>query len=496
MKYIIGLVAFFLVTTTISANNLKITAESYSENRYLTVSVNWEDSWKYTEKPPYNHNAVWIFVKYREANRAWQHLKLSSDATDFELPDEAVLETVDDGVGVFLKRAEKGAGNFELSEVVLAFNEKLPTAGHDFRVFGIEMVWIPEGEFFLGDGVSKNSFQLGTTGVPFLIDDNSSITTGNNSGELNTIDDYLPEGDIPETFPNGYEGFYLMRHSITQEQYKDFLNTLTYNQQDGRTVSSPGDLPGTPALSSESGEARNNIAIKEPAGNGRSAVYEMTSDGQNFATSDDGRHRACNFLKWDDLAAYLDWAGLRPFTAFEYEKAARGPEEPVAGEFAWGTPHAVNTLNALDDGTGFEQAEELANDSAGLTLHGYDGVRGTLRPGFAGSGTTGRIATGSSYYGVLGLSGNLWEQVVISNETGLNFKAEHGTGMLDENGNSTIENWPVSGGDGAGFRGGGWNSGVFPPGNFRDLAVSDRFYGFSPPEQRRNTSGGRGARSK
>ena len=35
--------------------------------------------------------------------------------------------------------------------------------------------------------------------------------------------------------------------------------------------------------------------------------------------------------------AFADWAGLRSMTELEYEKACRGPLEPVAGEYAFGT---------------------------------------------------------------------------------------------------------------------------------------------------------------
>ena len=41
-------------------------------------------------------------------------------------------------------------------------------------------------------------------------------------------------------------------------------------------------------------------------------------------------------LSWPDLCAYADWAALRPMTELEYEKACRGPNNPVLGEYAWG----------------------------------------------------------------------------------------------------------------------------------------------------------------
>ncbi len=46
--------------------------------------------------------------------------------------------------------------------------------------------------------------------------------------------------------------------------------------------------------------------------------------------------RACNRVLWHDGATYADWAGLRPMTELECEKACRGPVYPVTGEYAWG----------------------------------------------------------------------------------------------------------------------------------------------------------------
>ncbi|MCS7153885.1 MAG: hypothetical protein NZ989_08070, partial [Bacteroidia bacterium] len=45
-------------------------------------------------------------------------------------------------------------------------------------------------------------------------------------------------------------------------------------------------------------------------------------------------HRAMGNLSYTDLLSYLDWAGLSPMTEFEYEKACRGPNIPIAGEYA------------------------------------------------------------------------------------------------------------------------------------------------------------------
>src|SRR5208283_4202281 len=58
--------------------------------------------------------------------------------------------------------------------------------------------------------------------------------------------------------------------------------------------------------------------------------------------STDGEWIAMNYSYWLDAAAYAAWAGLRPYTELEYEKAARGPITPVNGEYAWGSTGITN----------------------------------------------------------------------------------------------------------------------------------------------------------
>ena len=59
---------------------------------------------------------------------------------------------------------------------------------------------------------------------------------------------------------------------------------------------------------------------------------------------------ACNWLSWADVAAYLDWSGLRPMTELEFEKACRGPNAPVAGEYAWGSNAGLVQATSIVNG--------------------------------------------------------------------------------------------------------------------------------------------------
>jgi formylglycine-generating enzyme required for sulfatase activity len=239
---------------------------------------------------------------------------------------------------------------------------------------------------------------------------------------------------------------------------------------------------------------RNGIRIGTSSNGSVPAVYVCDDNTSNPPNSiDDGQNRACNFLSWNDVAAWLDWAALRPMTELEFEKAARGPAPPVAGEFAWGTPLVVDANTLAHDGLPTETATDAVPAGYGLASHGYLGPQGGLRNGFGGSDTSTRLTIGAGYHGALELSGNLWELVVTTTTTtGLNFNGALGDGNLTTDGDANTPTWPGTDAQGAGHRGGGWNSGILP--DFRDLAVSDRFYIGLVPTNRRNTGGGRGVR--
>jgi len=256
---------------------------------------------------------------------------------------------------------------------------------------------------------------------------------------------------------------------------------------------SPSAAAGRFAVVLGSAKPQLNSIVIERSGDlmGTPALYscEANPDGMFFA-ADDGQNRACNFLAWGDLTAYLDWAALRPITEFEYEKACRGPEYPIPGGFAWGTDAVVDANTVTMDGTSTESVAEQATSRAGLASHGYAGPQGPLRAGFGSSSNSDRLQAGASYFGVMELSGNLWELCVNVNVAGLLFEGVPGDGEIDTDGAANEPWWPVD--DGAGHRGGALNSGIIAP--YRDLAISDRFYADLFPSVRRNTSGGRGGR--
>jgi formylglycine-generating enzyme required for sulfatase activity len=139
-----------------------------------------------------------------------------------------------------------------------------------------------------------------------------------------------------------------MRYEISQEQYKDFLNCLNRTQQNYRTGTniSFGGFSNHYVMSNNAiVSIRNGITC---LGTGHGTVDPITfycdyNGNRVFDEPSDGQNIACNFLNWEDGLAYLDWAGLRPMTEFEYEKACRGPNNPDANDFPWGTALPTET---------------------------------------------------------------------------------------------------------------------------------------------------------
>lgn len=471
------------------ANGLTFGPVSVLDAQTISFSVEWENSWRLADTvPDANHDAVWIFLKYRKNNGGWHHRNLSADASAHTATGNLQLQPSADGAGAFVSRQQIGTGTIA-GQLTLTLEAPFGPGEIEILAQGIEMVWIPDGPFSLGDGVSTNSFANGTGNQPFTVASEDEIELGSSASQLwDGAAEHAPAGNIPAAYPKGFAGFYAMKYEVSQEQYMVFLNHLTAPQQAAR-VGNGITLANVPALHSTADQYRNGIVVEVPQAGNNPAVF--TIDLQP-GTSDDGQTRACNFLNWQDLAAYLDWSALRPFTELEFEKMCRGSSSAVPGEFAWGTDSVIDANTLAFDGSTSETCTDSVNAAAGLASHGYDGPQGPLRCGFS-SHYGSKQGMGASQYGVMELSGNLWELCITVNEAALQFSGTLGDGNLAESGEANETDWQAGV---EGHRGGAWNSGIGPVGQWRDLAVSDRWYAGLSGTARRNTVGGRGVRQK
>jgi hypothetical protein len=165
---------------------------------------------------------------------------------------------------------------------------------------------------------------------PYRVTSSAAIPTGRKPGNL-WARGAEPEdgGEITAAFPNGYKAFYMMIQPIPQAMYAAFLSSLP------------------PELAAYHHESGNHATDSGWAG----AIVKVKDDAETPYQFHHGRLKSyCTWwLKWDDCTTFAAWAGLRPMTELENEKALRGPRLPVVGEAAhsfWGGSYGGGRYNA------------------------------------------------------------------------------------------------------------------------------------------------------
>ncbi|MEL6987263.1 MAG: SUMF1/EgtB/PvdO family nonheme iron enzyme, partial [Bacteroidota bacterium] len=314
----------------------------------------------------------------------------------------------------------------------------------EISVSAIEMVYVPSGGFYLGDGANDfGQFEAGISGEPYFVASEAQLTLGGGSplsvGNNHTInmlndDDFddVTSRTLPAEFPKGTEAFYCMKYEVSQAQYASFIEHITNDQK--------VDRDGPYYVN-----ATNVFPVK---------------DGTGWAEADYPA-RAMHYISWPDAAAYLDWSGLRPLSEFEFEKACRGPKEPVNDELAWGhSDWYINGLyTILNEGTEQEMIADLGeNIGNGNTQSIYSGYPSPLRCGiFAASAKNKtREETGATYWGIMEMSGNCYEFVIsVGSSQTRDFRGLHGDGNITSTGNasfSLLSDWAFVNSVGVGYR--------------------------------------------
>jgi len=459
----------------------------------LTFDLAWNHSWRAAwEAKSQQHggtgtlkleswDAAWVFVKFRKPGAdGFSHATLSTAKTDHKVPAGAALDVglSDDGgrgLGVFVYRNAAGHGPSSWKDVTLRWLHDADGVGAapgeavELRVFAIQMVYVPQCAFWLGDGSTNHvtgQFSTGDTTAPFRMESEKTLTLGGTSrenlGNRDGIGIRRPEDfgsavtqTLPARFPKGYGAYYCMKHELTQGEYVDFLNTLSADRQ--------GDY-------SFAGMPQQRCGIRaavpaKPPGSAKLAVPTVFETDTPFVP--------CAYIGWTDATADAAWAGLRPMTELEFEKSCRGPLKPVPDEYAWGTAQIVGGIDVPT--VKYQPVDRYTLDRAGLpderavwkgkygpdATHGnaiWDGsarpIGGPARAGIFATPDSGQIAAGASYWGIMELSGSLAENVVtVGCDAGRRFAGTHGDGTL-----STPGDWRFWGeGVGFGTRGGpGW----------------------------------------
>lgn len=443
--------------TTAGLNNV-------ANHTFVQFDMTWDNSWRNSAGPS-NWDAAWVFVKFQVfGSPSWEHATLSTTDAHHTITNNngvnMVIDATANGRGVIVNRTANGNGNINLQGVRLRWNYRSGNVVHDtanvtVRVFAIEMVFIPEGQFFIGDGTlttplpSSNAFRVNNVGNnrPVLI---------NSEAQLNFIDGTTTSGTapfvfnpmqafsyaLPSTFPKGFSSFYVMKYELTVQQYVDFFNCL---RTDITTAKN-----------------NRNIQSSQPS----RSTFTWNASPLTDATAGTGSNRPQGGFSQDDYLTYADWSGLRAMTELEYEKACRGSDRtgaspgiavyPVNGEFAWGENANANSVtavgNLVNDGTVSEgitsPTTSLLNVNTGFTA-------GPVRVGiFAAknSSTLQRRNSGASYFGVMELTGNLWELVwpamalrnlnqCCAGSGIFYYSGDHGDGNIDQ----SVGNWNQTG---------------------------------------------------
>lgn len=467
-----------LAIINVRANNIEVSSVSLTDQsasgHYCNVKFNisWDNSWR-TSGVPQNWDAAWVFVKYRLSGGPWQHATLNTSG--HTSASGSTITASADGKGIFIYRSTDGSGTNSWTNNKIRWNYGndgvADDASLEVSVLAIEMVYIPQGSFYIGDGNGSDESQYafhtgtGTNAVQITSSLVSNIRVSGSSayddaqlkdpgigidGDGGIDTDNSGSIDNPD-YPTGYQAIYSAKYEISQEQYVDFLNMLTRNQQITRVQS---DISGTfvsntfVMTNSSNIDGRCGIRCNFTLPAAPGAIEFFNDNNGNFVPNEttDGQTLPLTYATWMDLAAYADWTGLRPMTELEFEKICRGPNNAVYGEFAWGTTNIHSSSYNFAD---YNAPTEGITDPGEYTGNAiYNSTSNSGNPNRCGIFAYSAIhptrqETGAGFYGVMEMTGNVAEILVnIGSVAGRSYRGNHGNGVLTASGDSDVDYWP------------------------------------------------------
>lgn len=375
-----------------------------------TIQVQFDISWDNSWRDAINYDAAWIFMKFKNASGVWQHVQLNQTGFVAGTGTANTVQVTSDKVGCWLYRSALGSGTFNTTGMQLQWNYGLSglsnVTGLEVRVFAVEMVYVPEGDFNCAKLFYNSPENFAAEKTFYAPGDNFPVINTKLSPQLryndgNTINlrikgdagiDSNTDGIIDiVNYPTGYRAFYSYKFELSEQQFADFLSTLTSAQ-----VNTLG-FTGT------------SISL---------------INGQYFSSTP---NKACGNSNTNRVLSYADWSGIRPMTILEFNKLSYGPLQPVLSPFTWS-----------EGGQGCSVSQRLY-PAWGSNANGGYNYNALIEVGsFAGS-LTNRIQAGTSYYGAFDLTGNAHEPVVKLNY--LNFSNVNGNGELSSIGLFDVNSW-------------------------------------------------------
>ncbi len=407
MKKALLFIALFAMALSLSANNIKVEDVKYNKTtKKVSFKISWENAWRQTAD---FHDAAWVFAKYRTVNQPrWQHALIKKNST----ATSGVLETKEpvpfDELGFYVRFNTDSIGNvlptevsFEVTNVVGLFP--------DFKVFAIEMVYVPQGSFYVGAPVTNKEddliedlvlYQNAPSNSQFPTYQPIQITSESEIKNGFYVYSYLSNKGIPAGFPKGYDAFYCMKHEVSNEQLVAYFNSIN---TDINILNRLGCF-GNPFRYHNTTTYQDTVDI----------IGTNTANGLEF-TCEAGYENHPAVMTPYTLARYLGWAGLSLMTELQYVKACRGPLYPVENETAAG----INVLSSTNllylNDTVFTN---LKTPNERLKRHySAPNTFKLRRCGFAADSTTNRITSNASFYGILNMTDNAYEITVSISDT-------------------------------------------------------------------------------
>jgi hypothetical protein len=396
------------------ANNILVQNVTTTGNNATnkTIQVQFDLSWDNSWRDAINWDAAWVFMKFKDANGLWQHVQLNTTGFANGTGTANTVQVTSDNIGVWVYRSAQGSGNFNSASMQLQWNYGLSgltsVTGLEVRVYAIEMVYVPQGDFNVAKNFGAYNLNFGTTLRTFSAPGNNHPVINNritpsltyNDGNTATIrikgdagidSDNNGTVDKPD-YPTGYKAFYCYKYELTEQQYADFLNTLTATQ---RTTL---------------GILGANITL---------------SNGQYFSSQP---NFACGNSSGDAFFSYADWSGVRPMSILEFNKVSYGPLQPFF----------INESGTCP-GNGMYGYPAWGSAGGGTTCSTTNFWNVSKNVGSSATSSTNRITSGASYYGVMNLTGSAREPVVKMNY--YTFTNQNGDGVLNSNGKNNVTNW-------------------------------------------------------
>jgi serine/threonine protein kinase/formylglycine-generating enzyme required for sulfatase activity len=212
---------------------------------------------------------------------------------------------------------------------------------------GMMMIYIPAGNFLLGSA----------------------------DADPNAKEDEKPQTEVY------LDAFWIDQSEVTVDRFAEFVNQTGYQTDAERgccaeTNAKPGGLVYAPGP----GGGWTNTFVER--------AYWRLPDGPGVEEA--LPRRPVVQVSWNDASAYCEWAGRRLPTEAEWDKAARGTDGLI---YPWGNDFDGTRANYCDKNCGASWRDPATDD------------------GWTRTNNVGVFPTGASPFGLLDVSGNVWELV-------------------------------------------------------------------------------------